>query len=130
MVEKDGAVVALLVLEDEWIDQLYVDPDFVGDGLGSSLIAVAKAERPGGLKAGSARKAKTVSAGWSMVMVAVKSPMGQAASRMAAAAGSCAARMRMPGWCSRSAMTDSRVRRSVRRLPTPECTPCSKAWMS
>jgi GNAT superfamily N-acetyltransferase len=47
---KGGAVIALLALEDEWIDQLYVDPDFVGDGLGSSLIAVAKAERPGGLK--------------------------------------------------------------------------------
>ena len=48
--DRGGAVVALLVLEDEWIDQLYVDPDFIGDGLGSSLIAVAKAERPGGLK--------------------------------------------------------------------------------
>jgi GNAT superfamily N-acetyltransferase len=48
--EKGGAVVALLVLGDEWIDQLYVDPEFVGDGLGSSLIAVAKATRPGGLK--------------------------------------------------------------------------------
>ena len=31
--EKGGAVVALLVLGDEWIDQLYVDPEFVGDGL-------------------------------------------------------------------------------------------------
>lgn len=48
VVEKGQAVVALLVLEDEWIDQLHVDPDFVADGLGSSLIAVAKAERPGG----------------------------------------------------------------------------------
>lgn len=48
--DRGGAVVALLVLEDEWIDQLYVDPDFVGIGLGSGLIAVAKAERPGGLR--------------------------------------------------------------------------------
>lgn len=48
--EEKGAVVALLVLEGEWIDQFYVHPDHVGIGLGSALITEAKRQRPGGLK--------------------------------------------------------------------------------
>jgi GNAT superfamily N-acetyltransferase len=47
--EADG-IAALLVLDGEWIDQLYVDPDHFGKGHGSSLIAVAKGQRPAGLK--------------------------------------------------------------------------------
>ena len=49
VVDVDDAIVALLVLEDEWVDQLYVDPDWTGRGLGTRLLAVAKAQRPAGL---------------------------------------------------------------------------------
>jgi GNAT superfamily N-acetyltransferase len=45
-----GAVVGLLVLEDEWIDQLYVEPDRTGRGIGGQLIDVAKRQRPSALK--------------------------------------------------------------------------------
>ncbi len=47
--EPDGRVVALLALSDEMIDQLYVAPDRIGSGIGSRLIATAKARRPDGL---------------------------------------------------------------------------------
>lgn len=47
--EVDGAVMALLVLEGGWVDQLHVDPTLTGEGLGSRLIEVAKAEQPDGL---------------------------------------------------------------------------------
>lgn len=43
-------VVALMVLDADWIDQLYVEPELTGAGIGSELIAVAKRERPGGLR--------------------------------------------------------------------------------
>jgi GNAT superfamily N-acetyltransferase len=50
-VAEDGdAVVAVLALEDEWVDHLYVDPDRTGRGIGSVLIAVAKEQRPLGLR--------------------------------------------------------------------------------
>lgn len=48
--EDDGAVVALLVLDDAWIDQLYVEPGHTGRGIGSDLVALAKRERPAGLE--------------------------------------------------------------------------------
>lgn len=41
-----GAIVGMLALGDNWIDQLYVDPDLTRAGIGSELIAVAKRERP------------------------------------------------------------------------------------
>jgi GNAT superfamily N-acetyltransferase len=44
-----GRVVAMMVLEDDGIDQLYVDPGWHGRGIGSRLVAIAKEERPGGL---------------------------------------------------------------------------------
>ena len=47
--DVDDEVVAMLVLEDDWVDQLYVDPDWTGRGLGTRLLDVAKAERPAGL---------------------------------------------------------------------------------
>ncbi len=47
--EVEGSVVALLVLDGRWVDQLHVDPPLTGQGLGSQLIEVAKAERPDGL---------------------------------------------------------------------------------
>ena len=50
VIGERGGIAALLVLDGEWIGQLYVDPDHFGEGHGSSLIAVAKGRRPGGLK--------------------------------------------------------------------------------
>lgn len=44
-----GAVVGLLVLEGEELDQLYVDPVRQGEGIGGRLLATAKERRPGGL---------------------------------------------------------------------------------
>ena len=44
--EDDGAVVGVLVLEDAWIDQLYVEPDHTGQGIGGQLMSIAKRERP------------------------------------------------------------------------------------
>lgn len=46
----DDEVVALLVLDGEWLDQLYVAPEHVGRGIGSRLLGVAKAARPAGLQ--------------------------------------------------------------------------------
>jgi GNAT superfamily N-acetyltransferase len=40
----------ILALDGEWVDQLYVDPDRTGAGIGSRLLAVAKRERPHGLR--------------------------------------------------------------------------------
>lgn len=48
--DADGRPLAVLVLDDDWIDQLYVDPGATGRGLGSSLIALAKARRPARLQ--------------------------------------------------------------------------------
>jgi GNAT superfamily N-acetyltransferase len=41
-----GAVVGMLVLDREWVDQLYVDPELTGAGIGAQLISMAKRERP------------------------------------------------------------------------------------
>jgi GNAT superfamily N-acetyltransferase len=50
LAEEAGAVLGILVLEGDWVEQLYVDPDLTGRGIGSDLLAVAKRERPGGLR--------------------------------------------------------------------------------
>jgi GNAT superfamily N-acetyltransferase len=47
--EIDGAVAALMALDGDWIDHLYVDPAWTGRGLGSQLVDLAKAETPAGL---------------------------------------------------------------------------------
>jgi GNAT superfamily N-acetyltransferase len=50
LAEADGQVLATLVLDGGWIDQLYVDPVWTGIGLGSRLVELAKSCRPAGLQ--------------------------------------------------------------------------------
>ncbi|MEU4290130.1 GNAT family N-acetyltransferase [Kribbella sp. NPDC026596] len=45
----DGRIVAVLTLDGDDLDQLYVDPDVAGRGVGSTLVDFAKDLRPGGL---------------------------------------------------------------------------------
>jgi GNAT superfamily N-acetyltransferase len=46
--EPDGPVVAVMALDDTWLDDLYVAPRRAGRGIGSALLDLAKALRPGG----------------------------------------------------------------------------------
>ena len=48
-VAPSGQIVALLVLNQASIDQLYVDPDWFGRGIGSCLVELAKERRVDGL---------------------------------------------------------------------------------
>jgi GNAT superfamily N-acetyltransferase len=48
--EEGGALVGILVLDGEMVDQLYVEPGWTGRGVGSALLAIAKRERPHGLR--------------------------------------------------------------------------------
>lgn len=49
-VAVDGdRVVAILALEPGWVNQLYVAPDRLGEGIGRRLLDLAKARQPGGL---------------------------------------------------------------------------------
>lgn len=45
-----GRLVGILVLDGEWINQLYVDPDRLRCGIGSRLVQVAKRKRPSCLR--------------------------------------------------------------------------------
>jgi GNAT superfamily N-acetyltransferase len=49
VIERDAYVVAILVLRDRWIEHLYVDPEWTGQGLGSELLGRAKQVHPDGL---------------------------------------------------------------------------------
>jgi GNAT superfamily N-acetyltransferase len=51
-VAEDGAdrLVGILVLEGDWVEQLYVEPSMTGRRIGSGLIELAKRERPEGLR--------------------------------------------------------------------------------
>jgi GNAT superfamily N-acetyltransferase len=49
LAEVDGRAVAVLVLDGEQVDQLYVDPDWQRRGIGSQLVRLAQARRPEGL---------------------------------------------------------------------------------
>jgi GNAT superfamily N-acetyltransferase len=49
VVDLDEQVAGMAVLQVGWIDQLYVDPDHQGRGLGSLLVDRAKALSPDGL---------------------------------------------------------------------------------
>jgi GNAT superfamily N-acetyltransferase len=44
--DDGGALVGLLVLDEDWLDQLYVEPTLTGHGIGSELIGLAKRARP------------------------------------------------------------------------------------
>lgn len=46
--EADGRVVGVAALEDDMLQQLYLLPGYQGIGIGSALLAKAKALRPGG----------------------------------------------------------------------------------
>ena len=50
LAESDDALAGLLVLDDGWVEQLYVDPAHTGKGIGGGLLARAKLESPGGLQ--------------------------------------------------------------------------------
>lgn len=46
----DGALLGLMVLESDWLGQLYIDPAWTGHGLGTRFVELAKQRRPGGLQ--------------------------------------------------------------------------------
>jgi GNAT superfamily N-acetyltransferase len=48
--DRAGGLVGMLVLEGEWLEQLYVEPTLTGRGIGARLLSLAKRERPEGLK--------------------------------------------------------------------------------
>jgi GNAT superfamily N-acetyltransferase len=49
-VAEAGDVVGFMLLEDDWVEQLYVDPSWTGQGIGASLLEIAKGRCPGGLQ--------------------------------------------------------------------------------
>jgi len=48
--EAGGRVVAMMALDDEGIDQLYVLPEWIGRGVGRRFVELAKERRPDGLQ--------------------------------------------------------------------------------
>ena len=48
-VDEGGAIVALMALSSDMIEQLYVAPAWIGRGLGRRFVALAKRRRPAGL---------------------------------------------------------------------------------
>ena len=50
LAERDGEPVGVLVIAGDLLDQLYVVPAAQGSGVGSALLAHAKAVRPDGLR--------------------------------------------------------------------------------
>ena len=47
--ERHGRPVGFAAVEGEWLEQLYVEPEAIGTGVGRPLLDAVKAERPGGL---------------------------------------------------------------------------------
>jgi GNAT superfamily N-acetyltransferase len=48
--DAGGTVVGVLVLSDGWIDQLYLDPDWRGRGIGDRFVELAQRRQPSGLQ--------------------------------------------------------------------------------
>jgi ribosomal protein S18 acetylase RimI-like enzyme len=46
--EREGAVLGFIVLGDATVEYLYVEPEMIGQGVGSALLDQAKARRPNG----------------------------------------------------------------------------------
>ena len=47
--ERAGRPVGFAAVEGNWLEQLYVEPEAIGTGVGRPLLDAVKAERPGGL---------------------------------------------------------------------------------
>lgn len=45
-----GEIIGLLALRQDWLDQLYVVPEWQHRGVGRKLLAIAKRKRPDGLQ--------------------------------------------------------------------------------
>lgn len=48
LAERSGTPVGFLVVDDGWLDSLYVAPEAAGQGVGTALLDVAKGLHPGG----------------------------------------------------------------------------------
>jgi GNAT superfamily N-acetyltransferase len=48
--EPASGIIGMMVLHDDWIDQLYIEPSWNRQGIGSEFIALAKRLRPNGLQ--------------------------------------------------------------------------------
>jgi ribosomal protein S18 acetylase RimI-like enzyme len=46
----DGELLGLMVLDEDWVEQLYVEPARTGKGIGGRLLDLAKQRRPEGLQ--------------------------------------------------------------------------------
>lgn len=44
VVEKAGQVIGVMAMTEGWINQLYVDPEHLGEGAGSALVQAAQRE--------------------------------------------------------------------------------------
>lgn len=47
---RRSTVIAMMALDDDWLDHLYVDPGRTGRGVGAALVELAKERRPAGLQ--------------------------------------------------------------------------------
>lgn len=48
--DAESKLAGILVLDGQWLDQLYVEPTMTGRGVGSKLVELAKRARPDGLR--------------------------------------------------------------------------------
>lgn len=48
--EADGRVVGFAALSEEFLEHIYVHPEAQGRGIGTTLLALSKKRRPGGLR--------------------------------------------------------------------------------
>ena len=46
----ERTLVGVMVLDDRWVDQLYLEPGWTGRGIGARLLDQAKAQSPDGLE--------------------------------------------------------------------------------